>query len=69
MTKVWTREVTKISILKGFDQKKHFFEGWSWLKFINLELILIMALKFYTVMAKGSFPSTPPPMRLSPDPE
>ena len=29
-------------------RKNNFFEGWSWLKFNNLELALGMALKFYT---------------------
>ena len=40
------REVIITSILKGFDQKKHFFEGCFWFKFNNLELALGMALKF-----------------------
>ena len=29
-----------------------FFEGWSWLKLINLGLVLSKNLKFYTSMAK-----------------
>ena len=33
-------------------QKKRFFKGWSWFKFNNLELVLGMALKFYTNVAK-----------------
>ena len=36
------REVITTSILSGFDQKKHFFERWSWFKFINLGLTLGM---------------------------
>ena len=47
------REVIITSILQGFDQEKHFFEGWSWLKFNNLRLTLGMALKFYTIVIKG----------------
>ena len=42
------REVVTTSILSGFDQKNCFFEGWSWLKFNNLELALGTNLKFYT---------------------
>ena len=47
------REVVTTSILSGFDQKNCFFEGWSWLKFNNLELALGTNLKFYTSVAKG----------------
>ena len=32
------REVITTSILYGFDQKNHFFEGWPWFKFNNLGL-------------------------------
>ena len=46
------REVIIISILSGFDQKNHFFDGWSWFKFNNLGLALGMNLKFYTSVAK-----------------
>ena len=42
------REVVITSILKELDQKKYFFQGWSWFKFSNLGLTLRMALKFYT---------------------
>ena len=48
-----TREVIITSILYGFDQKSHFFEGWSWFKFNNLGLALGMILQFYTNVAKG----------------
>ena len=47
------REVTITSILKGFDQKNHFFESWPWFKFNNLGLALGMTLKFYTNVTKG----------------
>ena len=47
------REVIITSVLKGFDQKKRFFEGWSWFKFNNLRLALGKNLKFYTSLAKG----------------
>ena len=47
------REVIIISILSGFDQKTHFFEGWSWFKFNSLGLALGMGLKFYTRVVKG----------------
>ena len=45
----------KLSELQFYKEltKKHFFEGWSWFKFSNLELALGMALKFYTSIAKG----------------
>ena len=46
-------EVIITSILQGFDQKNHFFEGWSWFKFNNLAMVLGMTLKFYTSVAKG----------------
>ena len=46
------RKVIIISILQGFDQKKKFFEGWSWFKFKNLGLALGMALKLYTNVTK-----------------
>ena len=42
------REVIIISILKGFGQKKHFFEGWFWFKFNDLWLALGTSLQFYT---------------------
>ena len=47
------REVIKISILWGFDQKNYFFEGWPWFKFNNLRLALGMTSKCYTNVAKG----------------
>ena len=47
------REVLIISVLWGFDLKNHFFEGWFWFKFNNLELALVMPLKFYTSAVKG----------------
>ena len=47
------REVIITSILWGFDQRNHFFKGWSRLKFNNLGLALGMTLKFYTSAAKG----------------
>ena len=46
------REVIITSILKRFDQKNRFFEGCSWFKFNNLELVLDMNLKYYTSVAK-----------------
>ena len=33
-------------------RKTTFFEGWSWLKFNNLGLVLGTNLKFYTSVAK-----------------
>ena len=47
------REVIITSIWQGFDQKNHFFEGWSFLEFNNLGLALGMALKSYTSVVKG----------------
>ena len=47
------KEVIITSILKGFDQKKHFFfEGWFCFKISNLGLALGMTLKFYTSVRK-----------------
>ena len=34
-------------------RKNTFFEGWSLIKFNNLELVLGMALKFYSSIVKG----------------
>ena len=48
------RAVIITSILQGFEQKTTFLEGWSWFKFNSLGLELVMALKFYTSVAKGS---------------
>ena len=47
------RKVIITSILSGFDQKNHFFEGWSWFKFNNLSLALGKNLIFYIYVAKG----------------
>ena len=47
------REVIITSILKGFDQKNRFFEGWPWSKFNNLGLALGANLKFYSSLSKG----------------
>ena len=46
------KEVFITSILQGFDQKKHFFEGWFWFKFNNFGLTLDMTLKCYTSVEK-----------------
>ena len=35
-------------------RKTTFFEGWSWFKFNNSSLALVMALKFYISVEKGS---------------
>ena len=42
-----------ISMREGFDQKNQPFEGCCWLKFNNLRLALVMALKFYTSVTKS----------------
>ena len=48
------REVIITPIFWGFDQqKKNFFEGWSWLQLNNLGLVLGMSWKCYTSVAKG----------------
>ena len=47
------REIIITWILWGFDQKNHLFRGVIWFKFNNLGLALGMALKFYTIVAKG----------------
>ena len=46
-------EVIVTSIIKGFDQKNHFFERWSWFKFNNLGLALGTNLKLQTIMTNG----------------
>ena len=46
-------EVMTTRILKGFDQKNCFFEGWSWFKFNNSALALGANLKFHTKVPKG----------------
>ena len=46
------REVIIASILKGFDQKNAFLEGWSWFKINNVGLALGKNLKFYTSLPK-----------------
>ena len=46
------REVIITKILYRFGQKNRFFEGWSWFKFNNLELVLGMTLKFYCCVEK-----------------
>ena len=47
-----TTEVIITSILWGFDQRKQFFEGYSWFKAKNLWLALGMAWTFYTSQEK-----------------
>ena len=47
------REVIVISISLGFDQKKQFFEEWSWFKFNSLGLALSLNSKFFISVAKG----------------
>ena len=47
------REIVINLVLKGFNQKNHFLEGWSCFKFNNLGLARGMALKLYTSLVKG----------------
>ena len=54
------KKLSKSQFYKDLIRENIFFEGWSWLKFINLELVLTIALKFYTVLRKGSFSSIHP---------
>ena len=61
--KVIRKKLSKSQFYKGLTRKNIFFEGWSWLKFINLELVLTIASKFYTVLTKGSFSSIHPQPR------
>ena len=44
---IFVHDVTNQILLQGFDQKNHFFEGCSWIKFNNLELALGMALTLH----------------------
>ena len=37
---------------KDLSRKRDFFEGWSWVRFYNLGLVLGVALKFYSSVAK-----------------
>ena len=46
------RKVIIIQFYKDLARKIAFFEGWSWLKFNNLGLVLGTNLKFYTSVAK-----------------
>ena len=46
------RKVIITSILQGIDQKNRYFEGWSWLKFNNLGLVLGKNLTFYSNVIK-----------------
>ena len=61
--KVIRKKLSKSQFYKDLTRKNIFFEGCSWLKFINLELVLIIALKFDTVLTKGSFSSIHPQPR------
>ena len=47
------RDVIITLTLSGFDQKNHFFEGWSYFSFNNLGLALGIALRCYTTVGKG----------------
>ena len=47
------RKVIITPILQGFDQKNHYFEGWSWFKLNNLGWALDVTLKLYISVAKG----------------
>ena len=47
------RDVIITLTLSGFDQKNHFFEGWSYFSFNNLGLALGIALRCYTTVEKG----------------
>ena len=47
------RDIIITLILKGFDQKNHFFEGSSWIKVNHLGLALGMALMSYASVAKA----------------
>ena len=47
------REAIITLIYKDLTKKPTFFKGWSFFKFNNLGLALVMALKFYTSVAKG----------------
>ena len=46
------RDVITTWVLYRFHQKNHFFKGWSWFKFNNLGLALVMALNFYIKLEK-----------------
>ena len=48
------RKVIITSVLKGFDQKNHFFYAWSRFKFNNLGIMALGTnLIFYASVAKG----------------
>ena len=48
---IWEK-LSQPQFYKDLTRKTAFFEGWSWFKFNNLELVLGTSLKFYTSMAK-----------------
>ena len=57
MTKVWyssisIREFIIPQFYKDVTRKTAFFEGWSWFKFNNLGLALVIAVRLYTSVAK-----------------
>ena len=46
------REVIITELYTELTRKTDFFEGWSWLKFNNLSLVLSMALNFCSCVEK-----------------
>ena len=54
VTLAFLREkLSQIQFYQDLTRKIKFFEAFSWFKFSNLELVLGMALKFHTSVAKG----------------
>ena len=51
-SRISMRDIIITSISQGFDQKKYFFERWSWFNFNNLGLALGAALKYYVSVVK-----------------
>ena len=45
-------EVVITEIYTDLTRKTDYFEGWSWFKFNNLRVVLVMTLKFYSCVEK-----------------
>ena len=49
---LWEK-LSYLQFYKYLTRKTHFFEGWPWFKFSNLELVLVIAFAFYSSVTKG----------------
>ena len=49
---LWEK-LSYLQFYKYLTRKTHFFEGWPWFRFSNLELVLVIAFAFYSSVIKG----------------